>query len=192
MQEAVGEQVSGEGNPGWNSRRLSRLHVKQSTSLAGKKGAGSLVIYSMEVHLNSLGWNWKLLLNTDCVHFFSRPSLWPIYLWNHVWHISREERFKLERWSLYGFQGYTQASLEVQTVKNLPAMGETWVWSLGWGTFPGGGHGNPLQYSCLENLHGQRSLVGDSPWGHKELGTAEQLSTAHDHTHICVYGHCTA
>ena len=54
---------------------------------------------------------------------------------------------------------------------------------LGWGTFPGGGHGNLLQYSCLENLHGQRSLVGDSPWGHKELGTAEQLSTAHDHTH---------
>ena len=22
----------------------------------------------------------------------------------------------------------------------------------GWGRFPGGGHGNPLQYSCLENL----------------------------------------
>ena len=27
----------------------------------------------------------------------------------------------------------------------------------GLGMFPGGGHGNPLQYSCLENLHGQRS-----------------------------------
>ena len=27
---------------------------------------------------------------------------------------------------------------------------------------PGGGHGNPLQYSCLENPHGQRSLVGYS------------------------------
>ena len=25
---------------------------------------------------------------------------------------------------------------------------------------PGGGHGNPLQYSCLENTHGQRSLAG--------------------------------
>ena len=25
---------------------------------------------------------------------------------------------------------------------------------------PGGGHGNPLQYSCLENPHGQRSLEG--------------------------------
>ena len=33
---------------------------------------------------------------------------------------------------------------------------------------PGGGHGNPLQYSCLENPHGQRSLVGYSPWGCKE------------------------
>ena len=28
----------------------------------------------------------------------------------------------------------------------------------GLGRFPGGGHGNPLQHSCLENLHGQRSL----------------------------------
>ena len=30
---------------------------------------------------------------------------------------------------------------------------------------PAGGRGNPLQYSCLENPHGQRSLVGYSPWG---------------------------
>ena len=29
----------------------------------------------------------------------------------------------------------------------------------GLGRSPGGGHGNPLQYSCLENPHGQRSLV---------------------------------
>ena len=39
---------------------------------------------------------------------------------------------------------------------------------LGWiselGRSPGVGHGNPLQYSCLENSHGQRSLVGYSPW----------------------------
>jgi len=30
----------------------------------------------------------------------------------------------------------------------------------GLGRSPGGGHGNPLQYSCLENPHGQRILVG--------------------------------
>ena len=46
------------------------------------------------------------------------------------------------------------------------------------GKFPGGGHGNPLQYSCLENRRGQRSLAGYSPWGHKELDRTERLSTA--------------
>ena len=30
-----------------------------------------------------------------------------------------------------------------------------------------GGHDNPLQYSCLENPHGQRSLAGYSPWGRR-------------------------
>ena len=30
----------------------------------------------------------------------------------------------------------------------------------GLGRSPGGGHGNPLQYSCLENPHGQRTLGG--------------------------------
>ena len=45
---------------------------------------------------------------------------------------------------------------------------------------PGGGHGNPLQYSCLENPHRQRSLAGYSPWGCKESDTSEQLSTAHN------------
>ena len=47
----------------------------------------------------------------------------------------------------------------------------------GLGRFPGGGHGNPLQYSCLENPHEQRSLVGYSPWGCKESDTTEWLST---------------
>ena len=48
------------------------------------------------------------------------------------------------------------------------------------GRSSGGGHGNPLQYSCLENPHGKRVLEGYSPWGFKELDTIEQLSTAHD------------
>ena len=42
---------------------------------------------------------------------------------------------------------------------------------LGSGRSPGGGHGNPLQYSCLENPHGQRRLVGYSPEGLKESDT---------------------
>ncbi|CAI9161147.1 unnamed protein product [Rangifer tarandus platyrhynchus] len=47
----------------------------------------------------------------------------------------------------------------------------------GLGRSPGGGHGNPLQYSCLGNLHGQKSLMGYSPWGHTESDTTEQLNT---------------
>ena len=42
---------------------------------------------------------------------------------------------------------------------------------------PGGGHGNPLQYCCLENPYGQRSLVGYSSWGRKESDMTEHLST---------------
>ena len=49
----------------------------------------------------------------------------------------------------------------------------------GLGRSCGGGHGNPLQYFCLENPHGQRSLVGYSPWGCKESDTTEQLRIQH-------------
>ena len=43
----------------------------------------------------------------------------------------------------------------------------------GLGRSPQGGHGNPLQYSCLGNPHGQRCLAGYSPRGRKELDMTE-------------------
>ena len=43
----------------------------------------------------------------------------------------------------------------------------------GWGRSPGGGRGNPLQDSGLDNLHGQRSLEGYSPWDRKESDKTE-------------------
>ena len=43
---------------------------------------------------------------------------------------------------------FIQASLVAQTVKNLPAMQETWIQSLSWKD-PLEELGNPLQYSCL-------------------------------------------
>ena len=45
----------------------------------------------------------------------------------------------------------TKASLVAQMVKNLPAMWETRVQSLGSGGYAGDGNGHPLQYSYLEN-----------------------------------------
>ena len=52
----------------------------------------------------------------------------------------------------------------------------------GSGRSPGGGRGNLLQYSYLENPHGERSLAGCSPRGRQESDTTEQPSTA-----PCVY-----
>ena len=42
------------------------------------------------------------------------------------------------------------------------------------GRSPEKGHGNPLQYSCLENPYAQRSLAGYSPLGCKESDANEQ------------------
>ena len=66
------------------------------------------------------------------------------------------------------------ASLVVQTVKNPPKCRRPGLIP-GLGRSPGGDQGNPLQYSCLENPHGQRSLA-DYPRCHKELDMTERLS----------------
>ena len=59
--------------------------------------------------------------------------------------------------------------------KNLPAMQKTWVQSLGWE--------DPLEKGMATHssilawkIHGQRSLVGYSPWGYREFGLTGQLS----------------
>ena len=44
------------------------------------------------------------------------------------------------------------------------------------GTSPGEGNGHPLQYSCLENPHGLRSLVGYSPRDSKESDMTKRLT----------------
>ena len=49
----------------------------------------------------------------------------------------------------------------------------------GSGRSPEGRHGNPLQYSCVRESHGQRSLAGCSPYGRTELDTIEATEDAH-------------
>ena len=78
------------------------------------------------------------------------------------------------------------ASLVAQTVKNLPAMQGDLDAIPGLGRSPGRGHGNPLQYTCLENPHGQRNLTGYSPWGRKESDTTEGLNSAHVSIHLLI------
>ena len=64
--------------------------------------------------------------------------------------------------------------LVTQMVKNLAAMQETWVWSLV-RKIPWRREWPPTPVFLPGESHGQRSLAGYSPWGHKELNTAEGL-----------------
>ena len=70
---------------------------------------------------------------------------------------------------------YRKASLEAQSVKNLPAMQESWVQSLGQED-PWRRERQPTPESLPGKSFGQRNLVGYSPWGHKESDTTEQLT----------------
>ena len=71
------------------------------------------------------------------------------------------------------------ASLLAQTVKNLPAMQETQVQSLGW-EVPWKGMA-PTPVFLPGKFHGQRNLVVSySLWGRKELDTIDQLTHRHD------------
>ena len=72
----------------------------------------------------------------------------------------------------YSAQGFPDGS----AVKNLPANAGDAGLIPGWGRPAAGGNCNPLQCSCLENPHGQRSLVGYSSWGWQSW---TQLSKEH-------------
>ena len=64
---------------------------------------------------------------------------------------------------------HSLASLVAQRLKRLPAVQETQVRALGWEDSPGEGNGKPTPVFLPGESHRQRSLVGYSPWGHKEL-----------------------
>ena len=67
-----------------------------------------------------------------------------------------------------------RASLVAHKVKHLPTMQETWVQSLGQED-PCRRKWQPTSVLLPGESHGGRSLVGYSPWGHKELDTTERL-----------------
>ena len=66
--------------------------------------------------------------------------------------------------------GASQAAL---VVKNPPANSEDVGLIPGSGSSPGGRNGNPTPVFLPGESHGQRSLEGYSPWGHKELDMTE-------------------
>ena len=70
-------------------------------------------------------------------------------------------------WTFSGGSDGKESACNVEDLDLIPGLGRS----------PREGNGNPLQCSCLENPHGQRSLVGYSLFGHKEFDMTEWLST---------------
>ena len=72
---------------------------------------------------------------------------------------------------IWGFPGGSDGKVSAYNVGDpgsIPGLGRS----------SGKGNGNPLQYSCLENpMDGRRSVVGYSPWGHKESDTTEHFTS---------------
>ena len=83
------------------------------------------------------------------------------------------ERSRLPTPIFLGFLGDSGGKESVLNVGDLDVIP-------GLGRYPGRGHGNPLQYSCLKNHHSQRSLEGYGPWDCKRSDMTERLSTAQD------------
>ena len=97
---------------------------------------------------------------------FASPLHVPIF--NHVTALTIKKIFTLLKTGFPCGSAGKEFACDAGDLGLIPGLGRS----------PGGRHGNPLQYSCLENPHGQRSLAGYSPCGLKELDTTEWLSTA--------------
>ena len=119
----------------------------------------------------------KFSLTVLTLSFFLNPSAHSLLICNLrlVVTISGQDapwrRDRLRTPVFLGFSGGSDSKVSACNAGNLSSIP-------GLGRSPGGGHGNPLHYSCLENSHGQRSLVGYSPWGRTESVTTKPLNTA--------------
>ena len=107
-----------------------------------------------DTQVQSLGWEDPL---EEGMATHSSILAWRIPMdrgawWAAVYGVAqRWTRLKRLSSSSSSSSSYLRASLVALTVKNPPAVRETWVLSLGWEDSPGEGKGYPLQYSGLEN-----------------------------------------
>ena len=125
--------------------------------------------------------------NKDLINILRYLHRMKFYMWTseiHMRHHLQCRRPRFDSWVgkipwrrnrqptpvFLGFPGGSdgkESTCNVGDLGSIPGLGRS----------PGRGHGNPLQYSSLENPHGRRSLMGYSRWGHKNLGVSEWLST---------------
>ena len=89
-------------------------------------------------------------------HVFLQASVFQPYL--HIQNLIKRKYLTVFSTASLDFPGGS-------VIKNPPANAGDKGLIPGPGRSPREGNGNPLQYTCLGKFHGQRSLVGYSPWG---------------------------
>ena len=111
------------------------------------------------------GIHWKLRPNFKCALNFRKVS------WNVSILLFKELTVGIQIF----YSLLVHYSLVALTLKNLSAMQQTWVWFLDLED-PLEKDWKPTPIFLPGEFHGQGSLVGCSPWGHKELNATEWLS----------------
>ena len=116
-----------------------------------------------------VGWPMKCCVvnaYNEIPHVRWRPSTWMVFILRLTSPIlgSLRVNFFFFNWGIDAL-GFPGASV----VKNLPARAGDAGLIPGPGRSLGGGNGSPLQYSCWDNSHGQRSLAGYSQWDHNRV-----------------------
>ena len=100
--------------------------------------------------------------------------LWKIFLSRHTLRTHQTTCAGQPYLALDGASGKEpahQCRLDIRDTGSIPGLGRS----------PREGNGSPLQYSCLENPRGQRSLASCSPQAHIESNKTE--ATQHGSTH---------
>ena len=130
----------------------------------------------MRVHwLWSWERNWALVF---CLHISPVTLRQQEWIMTHIDPSEIQVEFTYCQIEDLGFPGGSdgkESAFNVRDLGLIPGLGRS----------PGGGHGNPLQYSCLENHYGKRKLVGCSGRDHKKSDMTEQLRT--NRRYILIY-----
>ena len=104
---------------------------------------------------------------------------WTVRKAESLQRFSREILWRRDRLPTPIFLGFLGDSDSKESTCNAGDLGSV----PGLGRSTGGGHGNPLQYSCLENTQGQRGLVGYRPWSQR-VGH-DWVTKYTDHVPVC-------
>ena len=114
----------------------------------------------------SIIFHWSICILMLILYFFDYNNFGVER--GNIYMIWRETRVYGNSFIAEGFPGGSEVKASAWNAGDLSSIP-------GSGRSLGEGNGNPLQYSCLENPMEGRSLVGYSPWGHKESDMAERL-----------------